>query len=244
MTIRPAPKAPIDGDRGRCHRIQVKICGLTRVADAVGCVTSGADAIGCVFFPKSPRNVTPATAREISRAVLPRVNVVGVFVNAGYTTIMKAVDTCHLTAVQLHGQESPDLVTRLRQRGIPVTKALFIDGRPPATRATDYPASAFLLECAKGPLPGGNAMAWRYETVSVYDRTRPLILAGGLSPDTVARAIEQARPDAVDVSSGVETSPGVKSMASVRDFIATVRAQCLPDHIPRTVFGPVRTGTT
>lgn len=205
------------------YQIQVKICGLTTVSDAIGCATLGADAIGCVFFPKSPRHVTMETARDISRAVAPDVKPVGVFVNATFTAIMKVVDTCHLSAVQLHGQESPHLINRLRAEGVNVIKALFVDGRPSPERAADYRASAFLVECAQGPLPGGNAVIWNYASVKKYNSIRPLILAGGLSLQTVSQAIETTGPDAVDVSSGVESRPGIKAMDKVSAFIRLVR---------------------
>ncbi len=243
MTIPTEPNASINEDKG--HPIEVKICGLTRVSDAVGCAGSGADAVGCVFFPKSPRHVTLATARDISRAVSPAVGTVGVFVDADYATVMRTVDTCRLTAVQLHGRESPRLVRRIRKQGIRVIKALFIDGRPSPDRAADYPASAFLVECARGPLPGGNAMTWRYESVRAYGRIRPLILAGGLSPETVSRAIEQADPDAVDVSSGVEQRPGVKSMEKVGEFLSIVnRYRCTSGWANQSIFRPPRTDIT
>jgi phosphoribosylanthranilate isomerase len=170
---------------------------------------------------------------------------VGVFVDADYATVMRTVDACRLTVVQLHGRESPELVGRVRKQGITVIKALFVDGRPSPARAADYPAHAFLVECAHGPLPGGNAMAWRYESVKADDRIRPLILAGGLSPETVSRAIEQARPDAVDVSSGVEQRPGVKSMDKVREFLSIVgRYRCASGWTGRSVFKPTHADVT
>lgn len=210
-------------NRENRYSIQIKICGLTTVSDAIGCAALGADAVGCVFFPKSPRHVTMETARDISRAVAPEVNTVGVFVNATFTAIIKIVDTCHLSAVQLHGQESPLLINRLQAEGVNVIKALFVDGRPSPQRAADYPASAFLVECAQGPLPGGNAAIWNYASVKKYDSIRPLILAGGLTLQNVSQAIETAEPDAVDVSSGVESRPGIKAMDKVSAFIALVR---------------------
>ena len=243
MMIRTKSDASMNKERK--DPIEVKICGLTRVSDAVGCAEMGVDAVGCVFFPKSPRHVTPAAARDISRAVSPAVGTVGVFVDADYETVMRTVEACGLTAVQLHGRESPRQVRRIRKQGIRVIKALFVNGRPAPDRAADYPAHAFLVECAQGPLPGGNAMAWHYESIQsipAYDRIRPLILAGGLSLETVSYAIEQARPDAVDVSSGVEQRPGVKSMDKVWKFLAVVsRYRCTPGESGGSIFRPTRT---
>ena len=206
----------------------IKICGITRVSDAKTCVELGANAVGCVFFPKSPRHVTLDQAKTISQAVENEVETVGVFVNQDYANIMRVVDYCRLKAVQLHGQESPDLVTRLRETGIKVIKALFIDGAPSPGLASKYSPSAFLVECSQGPLPGGNAAAWDYAFVRRFTHTSPLILAGGLSAATVANAIVTANPDGVDVSSAVEIRPGIKSRSKVAAFIAAA-GKALPD---------------
>lgn len=201
---------------------QIKICGLTRVDEAVKCAELGADAVGCVFYPKSPRNVTENRAREISQALPRHVKTVGVFINESYDDIMRKVDKAFLDIVQLHGQESPRLVERLRNENIRVIKALFVDKKPSMDRAADYDASAFLVECGKGVLPGGNALVWDWEKAAGFSRTYPLILAGGLSPENVSRAVDASAPDAVDVSSGVESEPGRKDPAKVKAFIDAV----------------------
>jgi phosphoribosylanthranilate isomerase len=203
-----------------CPRI--KICGLTRVDEAVGCAELGANAIGLVFFPGSPRHVTDEQALAISTAVSNRAKRVGVFVNATSEEILRKVEFCRLSAVQLHGQESPELVNRLVDREISVIKALFADGRPALSEAKNYAASAFLVECSKGPLPGGNAMAWDWGAVKPFGENHPLILAGGLSPENVLQAVSSAHPHAVDVSSGVESSPGRKDLKRVAAFIGAV----------------------
>lgn len=202
---------------------QIKICGLTRVDEAMGCVERGADAIGLVFFPKSPRHVTNERAYEISAAVSEKAKTVGVFADAGYDEIMTRVETCRLSMVQLHGKESPDLVRRLSEKRIPVIKALFVDGIPSLSEAERYPASAFLVECAKGKLPGGNALIWNWGAAKVFGSNHRLILAGGLSPENVAEAVSSALPRAVDVSSGVERAPGLKDLNKVAAFIYAVK---------------------
>ncbi len=217
--IHPAPL----GKTIREYVVQIKICGLTRISDAVDCARLGAHAVGCVFFPKSPRHVSIETARDISLAVGPKVKTVGVFVNAPYETIVKTAGACRLSAVQLHGQESPALATRLQANNIKIIKTMFIDGQPSPTQAKDYQVSAYLVECSRGPLPGGNAMAWDYASVRKFTAVRPLILAGGLSSETISKAIQIARPNAIDVSSGVESRPGIKCMEKVSTFISTVR---------------------
>ncbi len=203
---------------------QIKVCGFTRVEEAGRCAELGVDAIGCVFFPPSPRNVTEERAGEISRAVSSRLTVVGVFVNETFSKIMRKVERCNLSAVQLHGKETPELAARLRAERLIVVKALFINGAPSLERAPDYPDAAFLVECAKGPLPGGNAMAWRWDTAKEFGAGRPLVLAGGLSPGNIQDAILDASPDAVDVSSGVESAPGRKDPEKIKAFVERVRA--------------------
>jgi len=193
------------------HRPQIKICGITRIRDAVACVKAGANAIGLVFYPKSPRHLTDDRAMRICKALPQTVYTVGVFVNESFSTIMRRIDSFDLKAVQLHGQESPELVYRLRRRNIVVIKALFIHDVPDISLAADYPASAFLVESGKGPLPGGNALTWDWDTVNDFVKKFPTILAGGLCPDNIAHAVSAALPDAVDVSSGVESTPGQKN---------------------------------
>ncbi len=202
---------------------QIKICGLTAPDQAERCVALGADAIGCVFFPKSPRHVTRSRAAEICAAVAGRAGRVGVFVNENFQTILDTAAFCNLSAVQLHGAESPELVAGLEQAGVFVIKTLFAKKDPSVRTPPACPAGAFLVECGGGVLPGGNARAWDWGGVLDFGRDHPLILAGGLAPDNVAEALEAADPDAVDVSSGVEASPGRKDMSRVEAFIAAVR---------------------
>ena len=203
-------------------RIPVKICGLMRVEQALDCVELGANLIGLVFYPGSPRCVDRNQAREISAALGSRATVVGVFVNEAYRTVMGVVENCGISAVQLHGQESPELVKRLRGTGLVVLKALFYSKQPFLDRAIEYDASAFLLECGAGRLPGGNARKWDWAAAEKASRSRPVILAGGLTADNISRAILLGKPDAVDVSSGVEQQPGEKDMDKVAAFLDAV----------------------
>ena len=203
---------------------QIKICGLTRTGDARACVRLGADAIGCVFYPPSPRHVDMQTARGICRAIVSEAAAVGVFVNQTFGHIMRRVEYCGLTAVQLHGQESAQLVAKLRRENLVVVKVVFIDGSPSPAAAGDYDASAFLVECTGGPLPGGNAMAWNWATAADLARRSACILAGGLNADNVGRAMAQCHPAAVDVSSGVELAAGRKDLQKVAAFTSAVAA--------------------
>lgn len=216
-------------------RPQVKICGLTSVREALACAEAGADAIGCVFFPPSPRHVTDDQARSIVEALPDSACGVGVFVNEDLGAILRKVDRCGLRAVQLHGQETPDLVESLRREGITVIKTLFANAAPSFDSAPGYHASAYLVECAGGKLPGGNAMAWDWGAASPVSRAYPVVLAGGLDPRNVVSALEAAEPDAVDVSSAVESAPGRKDIHKVLQFLEAVRGKN-PSKTLRKIF--------
>jgi phosphoribosylanthranilate isomerase len=216
---------------------QVKICGLTRPDEAARCAALGTDAIGLVFFPKSPRHVSDDQAKAVVDALPQTAATVGVFVDVDFSTIMARVDRCGIGMAQLHGQESPDLVARLKAEGVGVIKALFVDGRPGLTDARDYDVDGYLVECAKGPLPGGNAMAWDWRAARDFGRHHSLVLAGGLTPDNVNDAIHAALPAAIDLSSGVETSPGRKDPDKVARLVAAV--QGLADQYAGKTIQPV-----
>jgi phosphoribosylanthranilate isomerase len=204
--------------------VQVKICGLTRVDEAVACAQAGARAIGCVFYPKSPRCVSSDTTAEIRRALPADVACAGVFVDQTFETVMRIVGRTGITTVQLHGSERPEQVERLRREGLFVIKALFAGRAPGFEEAPHYAASAFLVECGQGSLPGGNARVWEWNQAEPFGERHPLILAGGLTAENAAQAVRAAGPDAVDVSSGVETSPGCKDIRKVQKLIAAVAA--------------------
>lgn len=213
----------------------VKVCGLTNVDEALGCVALGASAIGLVFFPRSPRFVTDAQAKAIGSSLPPEVCAVGVFVNEDYDTIMAKVGICGLRAVQLHGTESAGLVKALRSRGLIVIKSVFVNREPLMAGAGFYGASACLVESAGGSLPGGNGEAWEYGAARPPGAL-PFILAGGLTPETVGRAIDEVCPDAVDVSSGVEAVPGRKELSKVKAFMDAV-SQNRSNRTYRRIFG-------
>ena len=203
-------------------RPQIKICGLTSSRDAEACVVAGADAIGFISYPKSPRHLEDQAIRRITAGLPDSVCPVGVFVNERLGRIMQAVDIGRLRAVQLHGNETPALVKALSGEGLIVIKALFINGNPALEAAHRYPATAFLVECAGGPLPGGNAMDWNWSDARRLPSDQPVLLAGGLTPDNVKEAIAAGGPAAVDVSSGVEIRPGCKDIDKVTAFCRAV----------------------
>ena len=203
--------------------IQIKVCGLTEAKTANVCAALGIDAVGLVFYAKSPRFVSDRRAAEIASAVAGKVAVVGVFVDDPVDVIMEKARRCHLTAVQLHGHEPSADITRLKQAGLAVIKGLFKDREPTFERTGAYDPTAFLVECGRGRLPGGNARTWDWSAASRIQTDKPLIVAGGLSPANVDQAISLGRPDAVDVSSGVEAAPGVKDLDKIKAFLAAVR---------------------
>ncbi len=203
---------------------QIKICGLTDPDEAVACARLGADAIGLVFYPPSPRHLEMARAAEVAAALPSRVVAAGVFVDPDWELLTQAVDRCHLGVVQLHGHESPDFAARVRKKlGVTVWKGLFVAKAPYLTEADTYDVDAYLVECGKGLLPGGNAMVWNWGAAADFARAYPTVLAGGLDPDNVGRAIRAALPDAVDASSGLEARPGRKDLEKVARYIDAVK---------------------
>ena len=207
-------------------RPQVKICGLTRPEEAVACARMGADAIGLVFFPKSPRHLSPRQARDICRQLPPDVTPVAVCVDMPSADILRLAATCGFSTVQLHGLETPQKVVHLSQAGLQVIKALFAKRRPGFDQAPNYlAATALLVECGQGTLPGGNAEVWDWQLSRKLFEQRPVILAGGLDPGNIRAALQHGGPDAVDVSSGVEASPGRKDLDKVKAFIDVVKGR-------------------
>ena len=205
-------------------RPQVKICGLTRPDEALACARMGADAIGLVFYPKSPRNLTPRQAGDICRHLPPQIKAVAVCVDMPSEEILALASECGFGTVQLHGRETPQKVARLTQAGLRVVKALFTNRPPEIAQAPQYEAAAaFLVECGQGQLPGGNARAWNWHLPRALFEKQPVILAGGLAPENIRQALQAGKPDAVDVSSGVEASPGRKDLQKVRTFLAIVK---------------------
>ncbi len=215
---------------------QVKICGITVVEDGLACASLGADAVGLVFYPKSPRYVDAGRAADICFSLRPDVAKIGVFVNETFDGIMGKVQSCGLTGVQLHGKESPGLARRLREAGLVVIKALYTNKAPGLDQAKHFIDTAFLVECAGGVLPGGNALLWDWGSVKDFGAQYPMILAGGLSPENAAEAVAAARPAAVDVSSGVESAPGKKDYHKIREFIHAVHSLSCTQNMGR-VFG-------
>ena len=203
---------------------EIKVCGLTQPDEAKACAKLGPDAIGLVFFPRSPRNVSNEQAAAV-RAVLPSsVAAAGVFVDPLMDDLLRTVDQVGLDLIQLHGNESPEFISQLRNKtDAKIIKVLFAEKSPGMDLAQRFNVDGYLVECGHGPLPGGNAMAWDWGAAKSFALQHPLILAGGLGPDTVEEAIAASLPDAVDASSALEATPGRKDLTKVKQFIEAIK---------------------
>jgi phosphoribosylanthranilate isomerase len=203
-------------------RTRVKICGITRIEDAIAAAQAGADAIGFVFDPKSPRHVHPDQALKITRALPPFVTTVGLFVNPAPDAVEGVLGHVPLDLIQFHGNEKPEQCRRYHRSYI---KAIHMKpGVDPREMARLYgDAAGLLLDTYVADVAGGSGQVFDWSRIPP-DLGKPVILAGGLTPENVAAAVRQAHPYAVDVSSGVESSKGIKDANKISAFIEAVRA--------------------
>ena len=196
----------------------VKICGITRAEDAAVAVTHGASAIGFIFWAKSRRYVDPDQARAIVRTLPPFVTPVGVFVNEPADAINAVAAQVGLGAVQLHGDETPELLDALVS---PVVKAV---GRIDADTARRWPSRVRLLVDADERVQrGGTGITADWAAAAVLARQRPIVLAGGITPENVGDAVLTVQPFGIDVSSGVEDAPGIKNPEKLRALFEALR---------------------
>ena len=208
-----------------------KICGLNSPAAAVAAAAAGARFIGLVFYPPSPRAVTPAQAAALTALVPQQVGKVGLFVDPEDDAIAAVLREAPLTMLQLHGSESPARVAAIRQRfGLPVMKAIGVATPEDLGRAEDYlDVADWLLFDAKPPkepgaLPGGNARAFDWRVLGGRSWSKPWMLSGGLTAANLAEAVRITGAAVVDVSSGVEDRPGVKNPDRIRAFLEKAAA--------------------
>jgi phosphoribosylanthranilate isomerase len=198
----------------------LKICGVTREEDARLAASLGVDAIGLVFWPHSRRSVDVDRACRIAGALPAGVATVGVFVDEAVEKVRLVASQVGLHFVQLHGAETPQVC---RQMARPVIKAFGVGPRFDESVVDAYPEAIVLLDADAPESKGGTGMPADWEVAARVARRRPVILSGGLSPENVAEAIARVAPHGVDVSSGVEASPGIKDAERVRRFVAAVR---------------------
>ncbi|WP_415182224.1 phosphoribosylanthranilate isomerase [Phaeovulum sp.] len=211
--------------------IRVKICGLTRPEHIAVATDAGARYLGFVFFPKSPRCLTVSAARELALLGPPGVAKVALVVDADDATLDAILREVPIDMLQLHGSETPARVAEIRARfGLPVMKAVGVADASDLAILPAYEAVAdqILLDAKPAKdavLPGGNGLAFDWRLIAGRAWMKPWILAGGLTPQNVAEAVRLTGARQVDVSSGVETAPGVKDADLIRAFIAAARGE-------------------
>lgn len=207
-------------------RVRIKICGITRLQDGSGVVRAGADAIGFVFFPSSPRMIDAEQASWIARGLPPFLTKVGVFANPEPDEVHSILRCVPLDLLQFHGDESPELCDSFQRSYV---KAVRVH---PGVNISEYEerypmAAALLLDTHVAEKVGGTGLEFDWRLIPPVLQ-KPLILAGGLTAANVGAAIRQVKPFAVDVSSGVESAPGVKDPAKISEFVTAVARAGIP----------------
>ncbi len=212
---------------------RIKICGITTPEAGEHAVEAGAWAIGLVFWPGSPRAVSLAAAAEIAAPLRRRAELVGVFVDATLDEVVGTAEAVGLTWIQLHGHEGPSFCeAAARRAGVKVLKAARIGAKADVQAVDAFRnVDAHLLDAFRAGEPGGTGESFDWELATERRSDLPLVLAGGLTAETVAAGIARTRPWAVDVSSGVEAAPGVKDPERVEAFVAAVRATAGDDEV-------------
>ena len=201
--------------------VRVKICGITSEEDALLAVEAGADALGFIFYERSSRFISPDNAKAIISKLPPFIARVGVFVNAPADQIERAIEQGGINVIQLHGDETAEFAA---QFSIPVIKAIRVKNHESISTLATFQSSAFLLDSYVEGQLGGSGATFNWTLAGkAKDLGRPIILAGGLTPLNIREAIRTVQPYGVDVSSGVEHSPGKKDAAKVSEFISNAK---------------------
>jgi phosphoribosylanthranilate isomerase len=201
--------------------MEIKICGITNLNDAMCVCTSGADAVGFIFYRESPRYVDPETARSIISKLPTDICKVGVFVNHDLSDVKEIFSHCGLTMIQLHGDESPGYCLQFPESV--VIKGVSLKTENDLLVMKDYSVRAFLVDSREKGVYGGTGKKSNWELAVRVKSMYPLILAGGLSADNIVEAITSVAPHAVDINSGVEDSPGKKNAEKIKKIIEMVR---------------------
>lgn len=200
--------------------IKVKICGITNLDDALAAVASGADALGFVFYRVSPRYVEPDTVRDIVRELPPFITTVGVFVDEAVAEVSRITQHAAIDMVQLHGHESPEICRIINKK---VIKAIQIKDLTDLDSLEPYQVSAFLLDAFTPEYFGGTGQVFNWDIALAAKQFGRVILAGGLTPDNIQKAVSFVQPYAVDVSSGVEKEKGKKDHIKLKLFIKNAK---------------------
>ena len=203
--------------------LRVKICGITRIEDAIQAAELGADAIGFIFYKKSPRYISPKTASGISRQIPLHVSRVGVFVDPDKSQLAEFIQLVGLNAIQIHGLTNKK--KNFRHNSIPVISALQVENNNIIQRINYYreKSDAILLDTGDPVLYGGTGKTFDWKYAAVISKKERIILAGGLHPDNISKAVEIVQPYGVDVSSGVERRPGIKDSGKLIEFFKNIR---------------------
>ncbi|MDD5773286.1 MAG: phosphoribosylanthranilate isomerase [bacterium] len=197
---------------------KIKICGITKLEDALACIDYGADAIGFVFA-ESPRRIDRSRCKEIVDRLPPFITTVGLFANQPQKEVDETVKYLHLDILQFHGDESPEFCSNFNKR---IIKAFRISDKNDLKKLDNYKVSAYLLDSYDSKKLGGTGKTFDWGLIKGIKNKR-IILAGGLTPDNVGEAIRECLPYGVDVSSGVEKSPGIKDHKKIKKFIEAVK---------------------
>jgi phosphoribosylanthranilate isomerase len=203
----------------RGKKIKVKICGIRDEITAKAAVDAGADALGFIFVPRSKRYIHPRKAQSIIASLPPGIDAVGVFVNSPPNMVYETAVQCKLSAIQLHGEEDPH---HYSQAGLPVVKCIKVRNKSNLDKLNSFKADAILLDSYHPLMAGGSGRPFNWSIWENREAKLPLILAGGLTIENVCTAIKTVQPNAVDVSSGVETN-GIKDIRKIETFIVKVK---------------------
>ncbi|MFC1509414.1 phosphoribosylanthranilate isomerase [Candidatus Omnitrophota bacterium] len=204
--------------------IKIKICGITRAEDALYAEELGASAVGFIFYPPSPRSITPADAGVLSKALGPFIARVGVFVDESPEIVNDTIISAGLTAVQLHGAESPEYIRKIR--GAKVIKAFRVGTDFDPEELGRYSVTAFLLDTFDKSGYGGTGKTFDWNRAVPCKRYGKIILAGGLDGDNITSAVREVKPWGVDISSGVERKPGEKDHGKMKQFFDAIKREC------------------
>ncbi len=209
------------------YRVRIKICGMTRLADALCAAEAGVDALGFIFFARSPRCIAPTEVSRIVAMLPPLVHTVGVFVNEEAEAAAATIRRCGLSHAQLHGSESPAYCRELARLAAPcrILKAFRIGPETTAAEIAPYAeaVSGYLLDTYAQGTVGGTGTAFDWSRIARLQLTKPFLLAGGLGLDNITTALDCVRPYGLDANSGLETAPGRKDHDLIRRFIAAAR---------------------
>lgn len=201
---------------------KIKICGITNKRDAIAAADLGIDMMGFVFYNGSRRHVEPRIVRDIANELPPYIAKVGVFVDLDKDKVLEIADECTLDMLQFHGEETPEYCSIFKD-SYKIIKAFRIKDQHSLQGINDYDTDFYMLDAYSPGAKGGTGEKFDWKLIESFEFLRPVILSGGLTPDNVSGAIEKLSPYGVDVSSGVESSPGKKDIALMKKFVENVR---------------------